>query len=128
QNFTACAGLQAHEYSGQAREGGPSPRGQSLKAGVSTWANVVRVGRVSHLSGGAQLRCLSRDSRAGFQNELMSLVLLDFLRGKGQSKREPSLPGLPLIHVIRAQEITALAGHGIQCALVEVGKIKGHSH
>src|SRR5258708_13973239 len=37
------------------------------------------------------------------------------------------MPRLPLIHVVGAQEISALAGHNVQRGLVEIGQICGES-
>src|ERR1700685_2258034 len=40
-----------------------------------------------------------------------------------QSERRSAIPRLPLIHVVRAEKISALAGHNIQSRLIEVGEI-----
>jgi len=49
----------------------------------------------------------------------------DGLLGEGKKKRRAFVPGFPLIHVIRTEEIAALPGDCVQRRLIEIGEIGG---
>src|SRR5580704_6403675 len=55
----------------------------------------------------------------------MRLGLLHCLLRKRQGERCAFVPGLPLVHVVGAEEISGLSGYGVQSGLVEVGKVGG---
>ena len=48
-------------------------------------------------------------------------------RAEGKSERRSFVPCLPLIHVVRAQEISALPGHDVQSRLIQVRQIRGEA-
>src|ERR1700757_3413901 len=55
----------------------------------------------------------------------MLLCLLDGLLRKGDKEGCASVPGFPLVHVVRAEEVAALSRDRVQGRLIEVGKIGG---
>src|SRR5713226_10088377 len=57
----------------------------------------------------------------------MLLPLLHLGSRECEVKCTSSVPGRPLVHVMLAQEDSAFPGNEIQCALVEIREVPGHS-
>src|SRR5262245_13890693 len=55
----------------------------------------------------------------------MRRVLLYRLGGEWKSKRGAFVPRFPLIHVMRAEEVSALAGDCVQRGFIEVRQVGG---
>ena len=69
-------------------------------------------------SGECLVRQLSR-----LQHQAVLFHLCDCFLGEVQREGCAFVPGLPLIHVVGAEQVTGLASDGIQGGLVEVGEI-----
>src|ERR1039457_6454275 len=63
------------------------------------------------------------DSLPRHQRHLMRPVLLDRGLREGKRKGRASVPGLPLVHVIRTEEDSALSRHQVQRAFVKVREV-----
>ena len=70
---------------------------------------------------------MRRGYLSGSSTNLCALAASTALRAERQGERCSFVPGLPLIHVVRAEEISALAGYDVQCRLVEIGQIRRES-
>src|SRR4051812_30015556 len=64
-------------------------------------------------------------SAGGFERERVRGGLVDGVMREGKREARAAVPGLPLVHVIRTEDLAGLSGHDVGEGAVEVPEVDG---